>query len=209
VHPEVLDGSSTVVSPDLAGATRDAIDRTDGGITVWASGDLGGMQSPAEGPRTPEEARRKASVIARAALEAPRTPVEETVRYRHAEVRLPLWNPRFRAGLEAGLLRGQLRPDGALITDVGVLRIGVAVAACWPGEVLPRLGMTSKARLQTPFPFVVGLANDELGYILPDEDFVAPEDWDYPDPHYEESMSVGPHTGSRLLAALDDLLEGP
>jgi hypothetical protein len=156
VHPEVLDGDSTLVSPDLAGACRDEIDSGRGGVTVWASGDLGGMQSPEEGPRTPDEVGRKGALIADAALRALSGAAAAPGRVRVAtrEVTLPLWNPRFRAGLEAGLLRGQMGSDGAL-----------------------------------------------------DEDFVAPDDWGDPDPHYEESMSVGPETGSRLLAAIDGLLD--
>jgi hypothetical protein len=210
VHPEVLDGSSTLVSPDLAGACRDDIDARRGGVTVWASGDLGGMQSPEEGPRTPDEVGRKGTVLADAALAALEGTASAPGRLRVAtrEVTLPLWNPRFRAGIGAGLLRGELGPDGDLVTEVAVVDLGVARAACWPGEVLPRLGLTSKARLDVAVPLLIGLANDELGYILPDEDFIAPEDWDDPDPHYEESMSVGPETGSRLLAAIDGLLDG-
>ena len=210
VHPEVLDGDSTLMSSDLAGACCVAIEAARGGVSVWASGDLGGMQSPAEGPRTPEEVTRKGSMVADAALQAlerAESADNVRVRYRGAEVRLPLWNPRYRLGLISGLLRGDLAPDGSLTTDVGILDLGVARAACWPGEVLPALGLTSKERLGTPVPLLIGLANDELGYILPDDAFVEPEDWDDPDPHYEESMSVGPETGSRLLVALDALLE--
>ena len=103
------------------------------------------------------------------------------------------------------LLHGDLHEDGTLTTDVGVLDLGAARAACWPGEVLPALGLRSKARLDTPVPLLFGLANDELGYILPDEDFVEPTDWDDPGRQYEESMSVGPDAGSRLLSALDAL----
>jgi hypothetical protein len=208
VHPEVLDGDSTVVSSDLAGATCLVLEAARGGTAVWVSGDLGGMQSPAEGPRTPAEIGRKASLVGVAALNAlTGAPIaaRASVRYRGAEVRLPLWNPRYRAGLAAGLLRGDLHDDGTLMTDVGVLDLGAARAACWPGEVLPALGLRSKARLDTPVPLLFGLANDELGYILPDEEFVEPTDWDDPGRQYEESMSVGPETGLRLLTALDAL----
>lgn len=209
VHPEVLDGDSTLVSPDLAGACRDEIDLRRGGITVWASGGLGGMQSPEEGPRTPDEVGRKGALLAEAALRVlgGATAAPGAIRVATREVTLPLWNPRFRAGLEAGLLRGELEPGGGLVTDVAIVDLGVARAACWPGEVLPRLGLASKGRLGSNAPLLIGLANDELGYILPEEDFVAPDDWDDPGARYEESMSVGPETGSRLLAALDALLE--
>lgn len=210
-HPEVLDGDSTLVSPDMAGACARALEASRGGVGIWVSGDLGGMQSPVEGPRTVEEMERKGRLCAGAALaaldDAPRDP-DPVVRYRAGTVRLPLWNPSYRAGIAAGILPGEVAPDGTIGTEVGVLDLGVARWACWPGEVLPRLGMQSKDRLGTPHPFLIGLANDELGYILPSEEFVEPADWDDPGSRYEESMSVGPDTGPLLLEALDGLVDG-
>jgi hypothetical protein len=208
VHPEVLNGDSTVVGGDMAGAGARALEAARGGAAVWAGAGMGGMQSPEEGPRTPAEAQRKGRMCAEAALAAlARAPsaAEPRVRVRSAEVELPLWNPRFRAGIGAGLLRGDVSAEGTLRTDVALVDLGLARMACWPGEVLPALGMESKARIRTPHAFLIGLANDELGYILPEEDFVEPEDWDDPGRSYEESMSVGPETGSRLMAALDAL----
>jgi hypothetical protein len=209
VHPEVLDGDSTLLSPDMAGACVRAIEAARGGVGVWGSGDLGGMQSPSEGPRTVDEMHAKGGRVAAAALDAladAEAIHDPGVRSRSREVALPLWNPRYRAGLRSGLLRGDLRGDGSLVTEVGLLELGPARAAMWPGEVLPALGLESKRRLATPWPFLIGLANDELGYILPDEAFVEPSDWDDPGDRYEESMSVGPRTGSLLLEALDPLL---
>jgi hypothetical protein len=209
-HPEVLDGGSTVISSDMAGACVRAVEAVRGGVGFWVSGDLGGMQSPVDGPRTMAEADRKGAACAAAALAAlaAAEPLSDaTVRYRSSEVALPLWNPAFRAGLASGLLSGTIEADGTIVTEVGLMELGPSRWACWPGEVLPRLGLESKRRLGTPHPFIVGLANDELGYIVPDEDFVEPADWEDPGRQYEESMSVGPTTGSTLLAALDLLIE--
>ncbi len=205
-HPEVLDGESTVVSADMAGAACRAVERGRGGIAVWASGGLGGMQSPDTGVRTPEEAGRLGSLVASAALGALGAErFRPELRYRRAEVDLSLWNPRFRAALDAGLLRGTVG-GGQLRTEVSLLELGPARVAFAPGEVLPALGLVIKEGLACRFPFLVGLANDELGYILPREQFVEPADWDDPGPQYEESMSVGPETGPRLMDALDRLL---
>jgi len=205
-HPEVLDGGSTVISADMAGAACRAVEGARGGTAVWASGGLGGMQSPDTEVRTTEEAERLGGLVAASALAAlAGAALEPDMRYRSAEVELPLWNPLFRAGSEAGLLRGTLE-DGSLRTEVSVLDLGPARMAFMPGEVLPALGLAIKGRLGCPFPFLVGLANDELGYILPRERFVEPVDWDDPGRQYEESMSVGPETGPLLFAALEGLL---
>ncbi len=54
---------------------------------------------------------------------------------------------------------------------------------------------------------VIGLANDELGYILPYENFVYPRNPFNPGDHYEETMSIGPEAGPHLLAALRTLIQ--
>lgn len=205
-HPEVLDGESTMISADMAGAACRALEHHRGGVGIWTSGDLGGMQSPDTDVRTPEEAERLGGRVAAAAIPSLETgPASPAMGFRAAEVRLPLWNPRFRTSIESGLLRRELE-EGNLWSEVAVLELERARFAFMPGEVLPKLGLAMKERLACEFPFLVGLANDELGYVLPEEDFVEPEDWDDPDPHYEESMSVGPETGPRLLFALERLL---
>ncbi len=62
--------------------------------------------------------------------------------------------------------------------------------------------------------FVLGLCNDELGYIIPDNDFLLHE-WlpyfnipvdDFGRKHYEETNSVGPETAGTLLDAMDELI---
>lgn len=208
-HPEVLDEHSTLISPDMAGACARALEAARGGVGLWVSGDLGGMQSPAEGPRTIEEISIKGGACADAALgalaHAPPADVV-TVRYRSAIARLPMWNPNYVAGIAAGILPGVIADDGTIDGEIGVLELGPSRWSFWPGEVLPRLGREVKRRLGTRFPFLVGLANDELGYILAREDFVEPTDWDDPGLQYEESMSVGPETGPLLLEALDKIV---
>ena len=209
VHPEVLDGSSTLISPDMAGAAARAMEVARGGVGIWASAGLGGMQSPVEGPIEPEEAERKGALCAAAALSAlVAAPVvdDARVRYRSAEVTLPLDNPRFSAAMASGLIPDARSSEGSLVTEAGILDLGAARMVMWPGEVLPELGVESKRRLDTAYPFLIGLANDEIGYILPPDRWVDPGDWDDPGPQYEETMSVGPETGPRILAALDALL---
>jgi hypothetical protein len=77
-----------------------------------------------------------------------------------------------------------------------------------PGELLPELGLLIKAEMKAAgalLAAVVGLANDEIGYILPEEDYLYPDNPYEPGEHYEETMSLGPQTASRLLAALRSL----
>ena len=57
-----------------------------------------------------------------------------------------------------------------------------------------------------PVTGIIGLANDELGYILPKEDYRYPLNPLNPKDHYEETMSISKHIGPQLMKAVDDLL---
>ena len=102
-----------------------------------------------------------------------------------------------------------LDADGAVITEANLLKIGPAWFAAVPGELLPKLGLTLKADLRragAQVTGIIGLANDELGYILPREVYAYPKDPFEPGDHYEETMSIGPEAGPRLLQAVRSIL---
>ena len=66
-------------------------------------------------------------------------------------------------------------------------------------------------KLEGPQSWIVGLGNDELGYILPPYDFVLDDvnPWfDEPElgDHYEETNSLGPRTSPRIEEEVDRLL---
>jgi hypothetical protein len=89
---------------------------------------------------------------------------------------------------------------------VAYLDLGAAQVAAVPGELLPRLGFALKASMPGPCRVVAGLADDEIGYILPDDEWTAPADYLNPGAQYEESMSVAPDAGSRVMGALLSLM---
>jgi hypothetical protein len=91
-------------------------------------------------------------------------------------------------------------------TELAYLNLGGLQLISVPGEPLPKLGYALKALLPGPFRMIAALAEDELGYILPDDDFTAPANYFDPGEQYEESMSIGPQTGSLLLAAVRELV---
>jgi hypothetical protein len=101
---------------------------------------------------------------------------------------------------EAGIVRRRDSSD-SVSTTCSYVDLGPAQLIGLPGELLPRLGFELKAALPGPGRVLIGLADDELGYILPDDEFVTPADYLHPGAQYEESMSPGPHTGSLVLAA--------
>ncbi|HWQ12239.1 MAG TPA: hypothetical protein VNL77_05535 [Roseiflexaceae bacterium] len=208
-HPEVLDGDSTLISADYAGHACHAVEQAAGGTALHLSGALGGMLSPAVAERTPAAAAHMGRAYAEAALaalaDAPLHDVER-LEFRRAELRIPLRNPLFAAARAAGVLRA--RPGDQIATTVSYLDLGPAQVAGVPGELLPRLGLQLKAAMPGPHTLIAGLADDEIGYILPDDEFVPPADYLNPGAQYEESMSLGPDAGSLVVGTLIGLIGG-
>lgn len=65
-------------------------------------------------------------------------------------------------------------------------------------------------RIGAPHPWIVGLANDELGYVIPEFNFELHDRVPYLDEaegdHYEETNSLGPQTAGLIEAQADRLL---
>jgi hypothetical protein len=207
-HPEVLDETSNAISSDYAGAACLAVEAVVGGMALHVSGALGGMLSPAVERRDIAGVAAMGRAYADAALaalaHAPLTEIGQMLS-RRAIFDLPLANPLFSQAIESGLVRR--RDSGTMLTTTcSYVDLGSAQLLCIPGELLPRLGFELKAQLPGPARVLIGLADDELGYILPDDEFVAPADYASPGAHYEESMSPGPATGSLVLEAAKGLI---
>jgi len=101
-------------------------------------------------------------------------------------------------GLPPGTVMLPLGED--LRTELNVVKIGNIEMVTVPGELLPKLGHQLTETMMTgKYNIIIGLGNDELGYIIPFED------WD--PTKYEESMSVGRQTGPIILDALQTLIE--
>ena len=157
----------------------------------------------------------------------------DTVVYRETAVRIPLANANFRRALEAGIFGPvkRLEPDGSLRTVVGLLRLEsrgrpVVEAAMIPGELYPELSRGGIERypgadfpdapfekplkqiMTAPFRLVIGLANDEIGYIIPKAEWDEKPPWlkNAERPWYGEVNSVGPDAAPRIAAAFEELL---
>ena len=67
-----------------------------------------------------------------------------------------------------------------------------------------------RARMPGRYRFVVGQANDALGYVIPKSEWDDEPPWIYgaSEETYGEIVSVGPETAPRLHAALLALLAG-
>lgn len=137
-------------------------------------------------------------------------------------VELPLDNRLLLLGAAIGVLpRGFVRP-GVLRTEVGAFAVGPASFLLVPGEIYPEIvngGIETPPGADFPvdpvevpplrqampgrFRFVVGQANDALGYVIPKSEWDAEPPWIYGagEETYGEIVSVGPQTAPRLHAA--------
>jgi hypothetical protein len=213
-HPEAMGPHNTLITSDYPHYLRQTVEGAGGGTCLFFSGDLGGMMTPDVTENSWQEIERVGRRLAERALEAlSQAPLVEAghLSFRRTELLFPLENPLLQLAQQSGVLprRFEETVEGpAVRSELALLTLGPVRILGVPGEVLPKLGMALKSSLPGDCRFLLGLANDELGYILPAEDFHPPDDYLDPGDHYEESMSLGPRTGAILEEGLRALLRG-
>lgn len=157
------------------------------------------------------------------AEEAILEPVLNTV---FREVHVKATNPVIKLAGKLSLTSNQVlydRKDYYIVSEVGYMEFGNKVKiALMPGEVFPDLqlggGMLTAEKSYSGEDFeypcirdifgedtiVFGLANDAIGYIVPDNDYVLCFDGDN---HYHELFSLGKNTASTLFKELTGIKE--
>ncbi|MBN1640929.1 MAG: hypothetical protein JXA09_06815 [Anaerolineae bacterium] len=211
-HPEVMFGGNRAITADYAGAACRAVEAAVGGTAVFASADIGGMMTPdvARADRTFDTVERMGRDVASTALAALEGGIElqpNALRFHRADVHLPLRNPLFKFAMAIGVLpRLTQGRDSAIATQVWLLDLGPARLVGIPGELLPGPGLALRAMLGAPYRFLIGLADDELGYLLPSDQFTYPRNPLRPGDHYEETMSLSRYTTPLLVEGWADLL---
>lgn len=178
-----------------------------------------------------EKADAQGTTLALLALNAleKAEPISGGINLTAKTIELPLGNPLFRLGIAVGVIEGGYSSWGHLRTEVAALTIGDASFITIPGELYPEIangGIETPKEgdfkldkpVETPplrnlmpgkYKFVLGLANDELGYIIPKSEWdkEAPYLYDSPKAHYGEVNSTGPETAPLLHKALKEMLE--
>lgn len=151
---------------------------------------------------------------------------------------VPLDNTGFLLFRVLGILSNKaVKGEGAtgynVETELSVLQLGDLTTALIPGEIFPELvyggvygdanpeGVNPTALCDIAAEFgaedllVIGLANDELGYIVPPSDFLLNKNMPYIEKtmdykgenHYEETNSVGPRCAEAIAEAFRAALE--
>jgi len=213
-HPEVLWEHNTQITADYVGYLRGEVERLSGAPCIFFAGGLGGMMTPDVVEHSFPEAWAIGSQLAGKGLEALAEVSAEgniPVRRSWKMIHVKLTNILYKLAFRRKLLPDVRDRDGKVISEVNLVRIGGLWLAGAPGELLPQLGLRLKRDLRkagAQSAGILGLANDELGYILPVDDFRYPINPLKPGKHYEETNSIGRGMAPAIMTALRDLIEG-
>lgn len=215
-HPEMLGHSGRLVSAEFLTDLHRVVASRVGGVSIFLQHALGGMVTggvtrddgsfdPARGePFVRVLGETLGEAVVRAVTGDPQ-PLEpgEPLRFQRREFLVPLRNRKLVLAARMGLIpagpeeirRRRIRTEASLL-GFGPVRMAVV-----PGEALPELGLQLRAMLDRPYPFVLCMGCDELGYILPGRY------WKNRNYAYERSMSVGPEVAEILLDQFRRMLE--
>jgi hypothetical protein len=201
-HPEGIEKPKDrplEISADFPGTLCDALREKTGAQAVFLNGALGGMVTGDTRARTHEEAaaqgKRLAAEIERILSFAVPQPLRLSAGRKRIEI--PVTNPRM---IAFELQSGRRSYLGRVTSEMFHIRLGDAEIITAPGELLPEVGFEILAHMRGYPRMIVGLANDELGYIIPAHDFRAGT--------YEESMSLGPAAAPVVLRTALLMIEG-
>jgi len=242
-HSESLGGENSFISADFPGYMRDEIRAKTGAETFYCVGAIGGMITMEIIDKYKIESTKKIGKnLAGYALsvdgETKLSPVINSVRQ---EFYADSDNSVLMIAAKAGILKAKkyaiswARFGFALKTEMTYLEIDTLKMLLLPCEIFPELvygGYLSAEESATglgpevnPVPLtqiagddklmIIGLANDELGYVLPPNDFLLDEDVPYFNRakdrhgrnHYEETNSMGPGTAAKIAEVFGDIME--
>lgn len=171
-------------------------------------------------------------------------PVEPMLNVKMEEITIPMEYGLMQLGAVSSLLgtttvKDESAPCGySVISEIGYLELGKDIVMLTvPGELIPQLvygnvvdktqsylgedwelDITSDLIGEDKTVLVMGLCNDAIGYIVPDNDFapfiadslwnteLGEKLWGPAQHHYEEMLSMGSKTGSTVMGALNALV---
>lgn len=206
-HPECLGRDNTQITADFPAWTIAKVEKSARGVGIFVPGALGGLVTPDSEHASPEgewaEAKRVGHRVADATLEVLRSLSSSgdsvpppKIRVWHSPMFLPNENFAYNVVRWMGMLDRTMYDGGHILTEVNLWEIGGLRIVTIPGEITPDLGLRIKAACGGDPTILVGLANDELGYLVPEEDY-ALSIYDY-----ERTLCVAPDAGERLARRL-------
>ena len=240
-HPEVMDQRNRAISADYVHFLRNKVESEQNASVIYFNGAIGGMITPIEINKDDfmESVQWAGEEIAAAAMrienERELAPLVNMIRQ---EFYIDLANVLFMLGGLIGLMPRERYATGegplgiSVLTEMNYIEIGDIHILTVPGELFPELQLGRYLSEEeasvggfNPLPLremandknliIFGLGNDELGYILPPNDYMLhPEKPFIEEPrdrhgrkHYEETNSAGPMTAVRVAEAFERILK--
>ncbi|KKU39196.1 MAG: hypothetical protein UX53_C0012G0010 [Candidatus Azambacteria bacterium GW2011_GWB2_46_37] len=207
-HAEVLKGKKEI-SADFLGPVYREVEREFGGTAIFVNGALGAMVGPAENGKKPESnwesmekyGKRFAEAVILTARDGWRVENPD-IAIKREVLKIPLQNFRFRLAMAFGLIP-ERSADGRITSEINFWRLGPAWIVTVPGEPYPAFAELLRRRMSGVPNFIFSLANDELGYVMFEND-CRKKLYDY-----ERSMAVSCKIGHQLYEELSRLMGQP
>ena len=228
-HAESLRGNNRLLSRDFAGMLCDKVTEVTGDNTMFFPGAIGGLIMTQEFVDASRHAMKNMEITADKLVSYALSITQEmeqkltpTFALSRTKCVVPMDNTAFFLYKFLGILNNKpVRADSAtgcgVETELAVLMLDDLAVTFLPGEIFPELVFggeygDASPENQNPEPLcqiaakygikkmlVVGLANDEIGYIVPASDFLLNPDMPYLEKtmdykgenHYEETNSIG------------------
>ena len=220
-HAEALGGGNTKLSADFPAYIARTIAAETGGRTLYFPGAIGGLLRTVTLSDDPiENCRLTGETIARRILACEtELPLNRTVSIVTERVKIPCDNVLFRGMKFLGVLENDVtaaRGRVTICTTVSLMQIGDKRVLLLPGEIFPELVYGTDPAFTPVNPdradptpladilgsdiLVIGLCDDEIGYIVPPSDYLLDETAPYlvtppcdhnGENHYEETHSAG------------------
>lgn len=210
IHPEVIGNKQGILSPDLIGPLYDRIESSSQGMAIFMNGAQGGMVTadnrlePGKEANDWEECIRIGNLLADEAIRliADAQIQKDPQLYGTSKrISFPVESELMRYIMNNSPLGLGTASDGKIATTINLLNIGTAQILTIPGEALPNIGYYLKRKMHSKHPFLFGLTNDALGYILTKEDYNSFKRYEY-----ITRTSLGETTGEILVSELLDLV---
>ena len=236
-HAESLRGDNKLLSADYPGLLAEKIKNACGDDVMFIPSAIGGLimtRELAEPFDAIQNMRLTAGRLASLALSIKdEVEIDPILAVSRVEIDIPLDNTYFFFAKFLGILdneikRGTSETGYILCSELGALRLGSITFALIPGEIFPELvsgnGLaagdpealrTIAERYGIDNLLIIGLCNDELGYILPPSAYLLNEELPYIETveddngenHYEETNSVGIKTAGIIASAFEKTLK--
>ena len=241
-HAEALRGANSRLSRDYPGLLCDGVTEATGDQAIFFPGAIGGLimtkafvPDADSGPGAEENLLITGEKLVEYALSIEQeVAVAPRMKLSRVEFTVALDNPVFLLYRLLGILDNRaVKAESAtgygVRTELSVLLLDKIGLCLVPGEIFPELvygGSLQQEMDPTPLAktaeaygveqlLVVGLSNDEIGYIVPPSDFLINEQMPYlerirdskGEDHYEETNSVGSECALEVANAFEKALQ--